>query len=212
MRPSSDEGAQRSRDGWIQRCSRQFMNNPGQPASTALVPSSAQLGLWVFLATVTMLFAAFTSAYLVRSAGSDWGALELPVILWANSAALMVSSLTLETARRKIRRGEIRSSRHWSLGTILLGLAFVAGQLGAWLQLIHQGVYIPTNPYSSFFYVLTGVHGLHLLSGLLVLLFFHFRLRDRAKITSPFQDDICQSKTSSDGAEVEMPQSLRALQ
>ena len=120
-----------------------------------------------------------TSAFLVRSASSDWVAVDLPQILWATSAILILSSLTLEFARWRIRLQEISSSRLWSLMTILLGMTFVVGQLGAWLQLTSRGVYIPTNPYSSFFYILTGVHGLHLLSGLVVLFYFHFRLRQR---------------------------------
>ncbi|MFQ5739933.1 MAG: cytochrome c oxidase subunit 3 [Acidobacteriota bacterium] len=134
-----------------------------------LVPSSAQLGLWTFLATVTMLFAAFTSAYLVRRAGPDWHSIVMPKILWLNTVILLLSSGTLEVAR--IRKSAAAVSSFWLLATTLLGLGFLGGQLVAWRQLMALGVYIPTNPHSSFFYMLTGLHGLHLLSGLAFLIY-----------------------------------------
>ncbi len=137
----------------------------------ATVPlNTAQLGLWTLLATLTMLFAGFTSAYLVRRAGADWRPVSLPSILWFNTALLLSSSITLEIARASVRRSRMDAVKGWLLATTLLGVAFLIGQLFAWRQLAAQGVYLPTSPHSSFFYMLTGVHGVHLLGGIMALL------------------------------------------
>jgi cytochrome c oxidase subunit 3 len=122
-----------------------------------------EIGLWMFLGTLVMLFAAFTSALIVRRSGADWAGVDLPVILWVNTFVLMVSSATLESARRK----GLRTPRAASPGVVLtcgLALMFIAGQIVAWRQLVRAGVFLPSNPASSFFYVLTGVHGLHVLA------------------------------------------------
>ncbi len=131
--------------------------------------SAAQLGMWAFLATVAMLFAGFTSAILVRREATDWDSVPLPGLLWINTALLLGSSLTLEGARLLARRERWQAFKSWLSFTLLLGLTFVIGQVGAWQQLAAQGVFLPSNPYASFFYILTGLHGLHLIGGILAL-------------------------------------------
>lgn len=130
-----------------------------------------QLGMGLFLAAVTMLFIGLTSAYLVRRGGSDWQAIRLPPLLWFNTSVLLLSSGTMYWAQRAIRRDQLRTLRRWLAGTMGLGLLFLLGQWRAWRQLATQGIYLSTNPSSSFFYVLTGAHALHLLGGLLLLLY-----------------------------------------
>lgn len=128
----------------------------------ALSVDTAELGLWMFLASVTMLFAGFTSAYLVRqTTGSDWQPMPLPAVLWLNTVLLGASSVTIERARRAEA-----SSTGWLLATAALGVAFLAGQVSAWQELAASGVFLPSHPHSSFFYILTGAHGIHLLGGL----------------------------------------------
>jgi cytochrome c oxidase subunit 3 len=130
-------------------------------------------GIWVGLSAIAMMFAALTSALYVREgAATDWHHIVLPPILWFNSLALIASSIALEVARRRIgafMRGQ-ESNRSvpmlWLQITMLLGLVFVVGQYLAWLNLRAQGLYLPTNPNSSFFYVFTGLHVLHVLGGL----------------------------------------------
>lgn len=130
-------------------------------------------GIWVALAAIAMSFAALTSALFVREgAATDWQPIALPPILWFNTLALVASSITLERARRGVAgfmRGQ-RSDRSapmlWLNATMVLGLLFVVGQYLAWLKLRSLGLYLPTNPNSSFFYVLTGVHAVHVLGGL----------------------------------------------
>jgi cytochrome c oxidase subunit 3 len=115
------------------------------------------------LATVVMLFTAFAAAYLERSsANAEWRTVALPQLLWLTTGILLASSVTVELARRK-------RSRAWLVATLVLGFAFLAGQLGAWFELRGEGVFLPTNAYASFFYILSGVHGVHIIGGLVAL-------------------------------------------
>jgi cytochrome c oxidase subunit III len=147
-------------------------------------PPPSKTGVWVLLAAISMTFAAFTSALVVRqSAAMDWHHLTLPPILYWNTLVLLASSVTLEIARRRIavfmggpRTFDLNPSR-WLYVTLLLGLGFVAGQYAAWLQLRSQGLYLATNPSSSFFYLLTAVHALHVLGGLIGLTYVMSKLR-----------------------------------
>ena len=125
-----------------------------------------RFGLWAFLGTVSMLFIGFTSAYVLRRSSADWRPLAAPRLLWLNTAALLASSVCLEMARRRLRGWDLPATQRWVQATGVLGALFLAGQLGAWRSLASQGFYLATNPHSSFFYVLTGLHAVHLLGGL----------------------------------------------
>ena len=128
-----------------------------------------RLGLWLFLATVTMLFAAFTSAYIVRKSGSDWHHLTLPGILWLNTGLLVVSSGAVEAAWSTGARARWTASSAAFGVAIGLGFGFLAGQWLAWRQLQGAGVYLPASPHSWFFYMMTGAHALHVVAALAVL-------------------------------------------
>ncbi|MBI1873782.1 MAG: heme-copper oxidase subunit III [Acidobacteria bacterium] len=130
-----------------------------------------QLGVWMFLATVVMLFAAFTSAYIIRRSGSDWVPIELPRLLWLNTAALVASSLALEGGRLASRKGKGSATRLGLTAAAGLGIVFLAGQISAWHTLVARGVYVPTSPHSSFFYILTATHGVHVVAGLVLLVY-----------------------------------------
>jgi len=130
-----------------------------------------QTGMWLFLCAVTMVFAGFVSAYVVRRGmSSDWRPLTKPPVLWFNTAVLLASSVTIEQARR--RAG---AAATWLGVTALLGAVFLAGQSIAWMQLRAAGVFLASNPSSSFFYLLTGAHGLHLLGGVMALFYVALR-------------------------------------
>jgi len=143
------------------------------PAVKDFAGEPARTGIWVGLSAIAMTFAALTSALYVREgAATDWHHIVLPPILWFNTAALIASSVALEVARRRVAsfmRGE-QSRRSvpmfWLEISMTLGLVFVIGQYLAWLSLRAQGLYLPTNPNSSFFYVFTGVHVIHVVGGL----------------------------------------------
>jgi cytochrome c oxidase subunit III len=138
-------------------------------------------GIWVGVFAITMSFAAFTSALFVREGTSDWSHIALPSVLYFNTLVLLVSSFTLELSRRSLAgwaddAEESRKASGWVMITFLLGLAFCAGQFRAWQQLRAEGVYLATNPNSSFFYLLTFLHVLHVLAGILALVYLAGRL------------------------------------
>jgi len=143
------------------------------PAVKDFSGEPARTGIWVGLSAIAMTFAALTSALYVREgAATDWHHIVLPPILWFNTAALIASSVALEVARRRVasfmRGKQSRRSvpMFWLEISMTLGLVFVIGQYLAWLSLRAQGLYLPTNPNSSFFYVFTGVHVIHVVGGL----------------------------------------------
>lgn len=125
-----------------------------------------------------MMFTALTSAYIVRAASAnDWKPIAMPRILLLSTALILVSSVTLEFARRKLKATAESSYRRWLLLTTGLGVGFLISQLLAWRQLVGQGVYISSNPHSSFFYLLTATHGVHLLGGLTALFYLLVRAK-----------------------------------
>jgi len=145
-------------------------------------PTSSS-AIWVAMFAICMMFAAFTSALIVRKGSSmDWQSFALPSILYFNTFLLLVSSATLEIARRRVdvfMKGDRSSAERptlWLYITLGLGLLFVAGQYIAWSQLRAEGMYLATNPSSSFFYVLTATHALHVLGGLGGLLYVVYKL------------------------------------
>jgi cytochrome c oxidase subunit 3 len=142
----------------------------GGPEGWGASRRASMTGLLVLLAATTMAFAAFTSAFVVRRGMSDdWVALRLPRIVWANTAVLIASSFLLELARRSLKRGRRTAfNRYWTAGTVL-GALFLVGQALAWRDLNAAGIFVATNPSSSFFYLLTAAHGLHIVGGLSAL-------------------------------------------
>ena len=143
----------------------------------------AKTGIWVAFAAITMSFAALTSALVVRQGSAlDWHHITLPPILYFNTLVLLASSLTLELARRRlvyarVFENQVAEPMRWLIATLSLGLLFVAGQYVAWLHLKSEGLYLATNPSSSFFYVFTGVHAVHVLGGLCGLMYIMSKLR-----------------------------------
>jgi cytochrome c oxidase subunit 3 len=149
------------------------------------VPQRAYVtGLTMGLAGILMFFMALTSAFIVRKGlSTDWRGFALPQILWLNTAILLASSVTIEAARRRLKRADVEGYRHWWFVTTALGLFFLGGQLLAWHQLAGQGVYLASNPSSSFFYVFTAAHAIHLLGGVIALSVIAFRNWKKAHIT-----------------------------
>jgi cytochrome c oxidase subunit III len=154
----------------------------------------ARLGLLVALTPVLMLFVSFTSAYVVRQGlptldprtnqmVRDWIPIKLPILLLANTGVLLLSTASMELARRQMKREAARSSTAalpgelfnnekampWLALTILLGVCFLIGQWLAWRELAGRGFYVATSPSSSFIYLLTGAHAIHLMGGILAL-------------------------------------------
>jgi cytochrome c oxidase subunit 3 len=139
------------------------------PTRVAGHVEASRSGIWVGIFAIIMSFAALTSALLVRQGSGEWSHIVIPPILYANTATLLLSSFTMEMSRRALARSASVST--WLGITLLLGLSFVAGQYLAWRHLAAQGLYLATNSNSSFLYVFTGMHALHLLGGIAVLVY-----------------------------------------
>lgn len=158
------------------------MNAPAMiPPRGSGQAKASQSGIWIAMFAITMSFAAFTSALVIRQASTDWTHLRTPRILFFNTALLLVSSVLLEMARRDMLKKSPAAARESTRskillsGALLLGLAFIVGQYAAWQQLAAQGLFLATNPNSSFFYLLTGMHIVHVIGGIVALayLFVH---------------------------------------
>ena len=131
--------------------------------------SKGQIGVWILLTAVIMLFAGLSSAYIVLRGVPAWQRIELPWLLWPNTAILLLSSIAIDISRRALRRNDLQSMKRWLAAGGILGLVFLVGQLAAWRQLVDAGVYLPSTLQSGFFYILTGLHGLHLIGGVVAL-------------------------------------------
>ncbi len=147
-------------------------------------PKRYSTAITIALVSILMFFMALASAFIVLRRGSDvWVTVHLPPILLANTLILLASSFTLEAARRRLTLADPSGFRKLWLLTTGLGILFVAGQLVAWRQLVAQGVYIASNQASSFFYIFTGAHAVHLLGGVGALLYVSFRKFDQKRIS-----------------------------
>jgi cytochrome c oxidase subunit 3 len=159
---------------------------------------TAKIGLWVFLAVITSLFGLFISAYYMRmghghTTVSDWSPVVEPHVLWLNTFALVLSSVAMQWARSNLLRGDARKTFEGLLVAGLLTLVFLGGQYFAWQQLEASGFFSPANPALAFFYLLTAVHGLHLLGGLFVWArtLLRMRRRDFELIEASLSVELC---------------------
>ena len=141
-------------------------NQYGGAASMAF--PSARVGLWIFLAVVSSFFSLFISAYGMRMMLADWSPLAEPNVLWFNTLVLFLSSGAFQWTRGAAERGEAPGVKVGLLVAGLFAFAFLAGQLLAWQQLNASGQFMASSAAIAFFYVLTGLHGLHVLGGLAV--------------------------------------------
>ena len=143
-------------------------------------PEPSETGVWIGIFAIIMTFAALTSAMIVREGVAlDWRHFQLPKILYLDTLILFFSSWTLETALAKMKEGEnhFSESMTWLCITWALGGMFVIGQVIAWRVLAGQGLFLATNPSSSFFYVFTAAHALHLVGGILGLGYLIYKLK-----------------------------------
>jgi cytochrome c oxidase subunit 3 len=152
---------------------------PGPPS-----PRRYYTGIALGIVSIFMFFMALASAYLVqRTTSNRWVPVHLPAILWVNTIVLLVSSVTMEQARKRLSLADLSGFRVLWMVTTALGLAFLAGQLAAWRLLVAQGIYVATNQGSSFFYIFTAVHGMHLVGGITALIYVYRRNFESANVS-----------------------------
>ncbi|PSH62435.1 cytochrome c oxidase subunit 3 [Phyllobacterium sophorae] len=131
--------------------------------------ATAKIGLGVFLAVVGALFTLFISAYFMRMGVEDWWAIPIPGLLWVNTGVLMVSSIALQRAKTEAHKNQTGVMKIALLAGLVTGVVFLVGQVFAWRELTRAGYVLADNPANSFFYLITGMHGLHILGGLVAL-------------------------------------------
>jgi cytochrome c oxidase subunit III len=129
-----------------------------------------KFAMWLFLASVGMLFAALTSAYIVRQAEGNWVYFDLPGIFYATTILILVSTISMQGAYMAAKRNRLGRVKVLVTITAIFGIAFLIGQFYGWKALIVNSIYLVGNPSGSFLYVLTGLHGLHLISAIVFLL------------------------------------------
>lgn len=129
-----------------------------------------KFGMWLFIATVFMLFMSLTSAYIVRQADGNWTYFELPSLFWLTTVVILLSSVTMQWAYLAVKKDNASTARLMITLTAVLGVIFLVGQVYGWKALVLNKVYLVGNPSGSFVYVLTLLHGLHIISALIYVL------------------------------------------
>jgi len=143
-----------------------------------------KFALWLFIVSVVMIFASLTSAYIVRQAEGNWLEFELPAIFWYSTGVIIISSLTLHYAYMAAKKDNLSNVRLGMILTSILGLSFLILQWYSWVALVDREVFFVGNPAGSFLYVFTGLHALHLISGvifLIIVLISSFRYEVHSK-------------------------------
>ena len=135
----------------------------------------------MFLAVISSFFTLFMITYYSRSQFPDWEMLTDPRILWVNTAVLVLASVALQMASNAAKQYKTNGMRNALIAGGVLTLAFIAGQLIAWEQMVAAGYYAADNPANAFFYLFTGLHALHLLGGMWFLGSLGFRMNQTGK-------------------------------
>lgn len=161
-----------------------------EEANRPLAMHPKKFALWIFIASVIMIFAALTSAYIVRQSDGNWMMFDLPNSFWATSVIILISSGTMHWAYLAAKKDNLQATKIAITVTTVLGFAFLIGQYMAWGDLVTRNVYFVGNPSGSFVYVLSGLHGLHIIGGLvflLIVLAATFRFKVHAKNLSQIE-------------------------
>ncbi len=147
-----------------------------------------KFALWLFMVTVVMIFAGLTSAYIVRQSEGNWLEYDLPEIFWLTTAIAVASSLALHWAYYSAKKDNFANLKVGMALTVLLGIAFLVGQWYSWVAMVDKQVFFVGNPSGSFLYVFTGLHAVHLISGVIFLIIvlistFRLKVHSRAMVT-----------------------------
>ena len=140
-----------------------------EPQKT-LAMNPKKFAMWIFIGSVVMLFASLTSAYIVRQAEGNWVYFDLPVVFTISTVVILASSITMQLAYWSAKKDNLSQVKLLVTATTILGVAFLVLQFFGWKELVANSIYLVGNPSGSFLYVITGLHGLHLISAVLFLL------------------------------------------
>jgi cytochrome c oxidase subunit 3 len=136
-----------------------------------------RIAMWFLLLVVVMTFGGLIGAYIVISTNGvlEWKPFALPVQVWISTLLILSSSITYKIAQSAINNNKQQKAKNWLLATTVLGGMFVSSQILAWFELVRRGVYMQSNPYAGFFYILTAVHAVHVLAGIAALSYILLR-------------------------------------
>ena len=126
--------------------------------------------LWVGIGSIIMMFAGFTSAYIVKRNLANWITFDLPVIFWYSTAVIILSSLAMMISRNFFKQGEMAKYRRWLMVTMFLGILFVIMQTIGFINLWENGITLTRNVSFSFLYIIVGLHALHVIAGVIALM------------------------------------------
>jgi cytochrome c oxidase subunit III len=165
-----------------------FVEGAEQPLSM----HPKKFALWLFIVSVVMVFAGMTSAYIVRQSEGNWLDFELPTVFWYTSATIVLSSISIQWAYFSARKDSLNNLKIGLIITTILGVAFLVGQWYSWIALVDRDVYFVGNPAGSFLYVFTGLHAIHLISGVIFLIIVLISsLRNRIHSKRMVQMEMC---------------------
>ncbi len=138
----------------------------------------ARVGMWFLLLVVMMTFGGLISAYIVISTNAvlEWKPFTLPVQVWISTALILVSSVTYKIAQKTLYKDDQQKAKKWLLATTVLGGLFISSQILAWFELVRHGVYVQSNQYAGFFYILTTVHAVHVIGGICAIGYILLRM------------------------------------
>jgi cytochrome c oxidase subunit 3 len=163
----------------MERLDIKIVEEPKKP----LAMNPKKFALWVFLGSVVMLFASITSAYIVRRADGNWTIFELPSLFWMTTVVILLSSVTMQWSYVAAKKDNLSTTRLMVVLTLALGFVFLIGQFYGWKELVFDKVYLVGNPAGSFVYILTGLHGIHIVSALVFLVILLIKVQ-RGKVHS----------------------------
>ncbi|MBK5279229.1 MAG: cytochrome c oxidase subunit 3 [Bacteroidia bacterium] len=129
-----------------------------------------KFALWLFIASVVMIFASLTSAYIVRQAEGNWLYFDLPAMFYTTSVVIILSSVSMQLAYWAAKKDQLSKVKNYIVITSILGIAFCVGQVLGWGELVASSVYLVGNPSGSFLYIITGLHAAHLISAIIFVI------------------------------------------
>jgi cytochrome c oxidase subunit 3 len=133
--------------------------------------SKIRIGMWFLLLVISMTFGGLVGAYILISSNGvmEWRPFDLPFQIWVSTILILTSSVTYRTSQNALNDDNQKKSKKWLITTAVLGGIFISSQVLAWFELVQRGVYVQSNPYAGFFYILTAVHALHVIGGITAL-------------------------------------------
>jgi cytochrome c oxidase subunit 3 len=146
-------------------------NNDSFEEAETYQSNKFRIAMWFLLLVVIMTFGGLIGAYIVISTNgvAEWKPFDLPIQVWISTNLILASSIAYTISQKALNLDNQQKAKKWLLATTVLGGMFIASQILAWLELVRRGVYVQSHPYAGFFYILTGVHALHVIAGITAL-------------------------------------------